>query len=380
MMNKLLFTPGPLTTSMTVKGAALADLGSRDSEFINVVSQIRKKLLDLAHADRPYYDSVIIQGSGTFGIESVISSAIPDNGMLLNIINGAYGKRISQIARIHSIAVVELIYKETMIPKMNDIEDLLNKYPQITHISVVHGETTTGLLNPLAPIGELAAKYKKSFIVDAMSTFGGYDFNVKELNISFMISSSNKCIEGIPGFSFIIAKTSELTSCKSNKRTLSLDLFSQWEGLNSNGQFRFTPPVQVLLAFNRAIEELEMEGGIKARERRYSDNNTLLTIGMKNLGFRLFLSDDVRSHIITSFLYPDDPEFSFEKFYSKLNEKGFIIYPGKLGEIDCFRIGNIGKIYLDDIEKLTDAVEEVLHELKIKISKNNNWYEKRIFI
>jgi 2-aminoethylphosphonate-pyruvate transaminase len=365
---------------MTVKEAALADMGSRDSEFINVVSQIRKKLLDLAHADRPHYDSVIIQGSGTFGIESVISSAIPDNGMLLNIINGAYGKRISQIARIHAIAVVELIYNETMIPEMNDIEDLLNKYPQITHISVVHGETTTGLLNPLAPIGELAAKYKKSFIVDAMSTFGGYDINVKELNISFMISSSNKCIEGIPGFSFIIAKTSELTSCKSNKRTLSLDLFSQWEGLNSKGQFRFTPPVQVLLAFNRAIEELEIEGGIKARERRYSDNNTLLTIGMKNLGFRLFLSDDVRSHIITSFLYPEDPEFSFEKFYSKLNEKGFIIYPGKLGEIDCFRIGNIGRIYLDDIEKLTDAVEEVLHELKIKISKNNNWYEKKIFI
>ena len=372
MMNKLLFTPGPLTTSLTVKEAALVDLGSRDSEFTTVVSQIRKKLLDLAHAERPDYDSVIIQGSGTFGIESVISSAIPDNGMLLNIINGAYGKRISQIARIHLIPVVELIYKENMVPKMNDIEDLLNKYPQISHISVVHGETTTGLLNPVAPVGELAANHNKTLIVDAMSTFGGYDINVKDLNIGFLISSSNKCIEGIPGFSFVIARTSELMNCQFNKRTLSLDLYSQWEGLNSNKQFRFTPPVQVLLAFSKALEELDKEGGINARERRYSDNNSLLTIRMKNLGFRLYLSDDIRSHIITSFLYPDDPAFSFEDFYTRLNEKGFVIYPGKLGEVDCFRIGNIGQIGLEDIEKLTDAVEVVLTELKIKIPKNKN--------
>jgi 2-aminoethylphosphonate-pyruvate transaminase len=367
MIKKLLFTPGPLTTSKTVKEAALTDLGSRDAEFITLVSKIRKKLLILAHADDADYESVIVQGSGTFGIESVITSAVSHYGMLLNIVNGAYGKRISQIAKIHSIPLVELVYDENQIPEKAEIIELLEEYPQITHISIIHGETTTGLLNPLKEIGKLAASYKKAFIVDAMSTFGGYDINVMELNISFLISSSNKCIEGIPGFSFVIARKSDLMNCKNNQRTLSLDLYSQWEGLNSNGQFRFTPPVQVLLAFNRALSELELEGGIKAREMRYINNNFALTNGMKNLGFRLYLTDDVRSHIITSFLYPDDPGFSFENFYSALKRKGFIIYPGKLSEAECFRIGNIGHIFQKDIENLIDSVKEVLDELNIKI-------------
>lgn len=365
--DKLLFTPGPLTTAMEVKEAALIDLGSRDSDFLSIVQQIRDKLLKLAHVDSPEYEAVIVQGSGTFGIESAISSAIPEDGTLLNIINGAYGRRISQMARIHSIPLIELNFNENQLPELQQIEAVLESHPQITHISVIHGETTTGLLNPIEEIGAIAEHHKKALIVDAMSTFGAYDIDMKSLNISYLISSSNKCIEGIPGFSYVLASRSELEKCEGQSRSLSLDLFDQWSGLNSNGQFRFTPPVHALIAFSTALDLLEKEGGIEARGKRYKENNILLIDEMKKTGFHLYLPDAIRSYIITSFIYPDHPNFSFEKFYSKLNEKGFVIYPGKLSKVDCFRIGNIGQVFPADIQNLTVGIKEVLSELKIDL-------------
>ena len=368
--NKLLFTPGPLTTAVNVKEAALFDLGSRDSIFISVVQQIRQRLLDLAKVKTPDYETIIIQGSGTFGIESVVSSAIPVDGMLLNIINGAYGRRISEMARIHSIPLIELNFNENQLPDLQQIEAALETYPQITHVAVIHGETTTGLLNPIDEIGTIAAHHKKVFIVDAMSTFGAYEIDIVNLNISYLISSSNKCIEGIPGFSYVLAKRSELEKCKNQSRTLSLDLYDQWLGLNSNGQFRFTPPVQSLLAFNEALNELDKEGGITARANRYAENNSLLIAGMQKLGFKPFLPENIRSYIITSFLYPTHPNFSFEVFYSKLNEKGYVIYPGKLSKVDCFRIGNIGQLFFFDIQMLVDTIEKILFELKIELKDN----------
>jgi len=370
--DKLLFTPGPLTTSPEVKKAALTDLGSRDSAFIAHVQEIRHKLLDLAHVESPEYEAIIVQGSGTFGIESTISSAIPANGLLLNIINGAYGHRISQIARIHGIPLLELIYDENCLPDLHEIESVLENHPEITHIAVVHGETTTGLLNPIAEIGEIATNFNKPLIVDAMSTFGAYEVDIKKLNISYIVSSSNKCIEGIPGFSFVIAKSAELIKCKGQARTLSLDLYAQWLGLDLNGQFRFTPPVQVLLAFHSALNELEKEGGVSARGKRYAMNNNMLMSGMKDLGFEQYLPDEIRSYIITSFLYPADPSFSFEKFYSRLSEKNCVIYPGKLSKVDCFRIGNIGQLYPEDIKTLLLAIEETISELNISFDKETN--------
>jgi 2-aminoethylphosphonate-pyruvate transaminase len=365
--DKLLFTPGPLTTTASVKEAALADLGSRDGTFISVVQNIRQRLLALAHVESPEYEAVIMQGSGTFGIESVISSAIPANGMLFNIINGAYGRRISQMARIHSIPLVELNYEENQLPDLLEVETVLQNNSQITHVSIIHCETTTGLMNPVAETGEIVNRYKKAYIVDAMSSFGAYDINQDKLGISYLISSSNKCIEGIPGFSFILAKRTELEKCKNQARSLSLDLYDQWAGLNLTGQFRFTPPVQVLLSFNEALDELAREGSIRARSNRYKENNSLLISGMKKLGFKVYLPDVLRSYIITSFLYPSHPGFSFETFYSILNEKGFVIYPGKLSKVDCFRIGNIGQLFFIDIHMIIDAIEETLHEMKIKL-------------
>ncbi len=363
--DKLLFTPGPLTTSNTVKEAGLIDLGSRDNSFIKIVAEVREKIVRLTHADVSDYDAVIIQGSGTFGIESVISSGIPSGGCLLNIVNGAYGRRISQIAKIHSIPLHELQYQENQLPDIMEIEAKLQNNPEITHIAIVHGETTTGLINPIEKTGEISAKYNKTFIVDAMSTFGAYDIDVKKANISFLISSSNKCIEGIPGFSFTIARREALEACKNQARTLSLDLYDQWNGLNSNGQFRFTPPVQVILAFHKALEELDKEGGIKERSLRYLHNNIVLVNEMRKIGFRLYLPDEIRGYIITSFLYPEDINFSFNDFYRRLNEKGFVIYPGKLSKVDCFRIGNIGQIYPEDMINLTQAIKDVVTNMNI---------------
>jgi len=368
--DKLLFTPGPLTTLKRVKEAALYDLGSRDEQFISVVKEIRSKLLELAHVKSPEYETIIMQGSGTFGIESVITSAVPETGCLLNIINGAYGRRISQIAIIHSIKFIELVYDENQLPDLIEIESVLNSNPAITHISVIHGETTTGLLNPIGEIGEIARLYNVPVIVDAMSTFGAYDIDLDKLNISFLISSSNKCIEGIPGFSFILAKKTELEKCKNQSRSLTLDLYDQWSGLDLSGQFRFTPPVQALLSFHQALIELEKEGGIKARAIRYATNNLFLVSEMKKLGFELYLSNNVRSYIITSFLFPQHKNFSFELFYTKLSDKGFVIYPGKLSKTECFRIGNIGQIHLTDIKSLVSAIHDILIELEIYNSHN----------
>jgi len=365
--DKLLFTAGPVTMSKSVKEAAFTEMGPGETGFLLKVQQIRQKLLKLAHVESPEYETVLMQGSGTFGIESVITSAIPANGMLLNIVNGAYGRRISKIARIHSIPLRELIFEDNQLPDLNAIESTLKQNQQITHIALVHGETSTGMLNPLSEIAELCARYNKIFIVDAISTFGAYDIYLKELNISYLISSSSMCIEGIPGFSFVLLKHIALDQCKYQVRSLSLDLYDQWVGLNATGEFRFTPPVQALLAFDEALNELESEGGVNGRAERYSVNNALLVGEMRELGFEMYLPAHMRSYIVTSFMYPDHPDFSIEKFSLNLNEKGFVISPGRINKTDCFRIANIGQLYPHDIQKLTDTIESVLYELKIEL-------------
>ena len=365
-MDKLLFTPGPLTTSLTVKEAMLRDLGSRDFEFTGIINYISSDLLRLAKVSRQDgYESVIIQGSGTFGIESVISSVISMNDNLLVIINGAYGERISKIAEVYQINQTRMVFAENEWPDLSKIEEVLQSNPFITHVAVVHCETTTGIINPIEAIGILCQFYKKTFIVDAMSSFGGIPINVKESFIDFLISSSNKCIEGVPGFSFVIANKDKLVKAEGKARSLVLDLYAQWKGIETDGQFRFTPPTHVILAFDQALKELEIEGGIDGRAHRYKENYQKLIEGMRLLGFKEYLEPEKQSYIITSFLYPQHPNFSFKAFYKKLNDKGYVIYPGKHSHADCFRIGNIGKIYGDDIDLLLIAIKEVLQEMEV---------------
>lgn len=344
------------------------DLGSRDFEFIESVKFIRAQLLKTGGVSAEAgYESVIIQGSGTFGIESVISSAVPADGHLLVIINGVYGERISRMAAIHQIRQSRLVFAENEITDPVVVENFLTENQDITHVAVVHCETTTGIINPIHEIGQLCAATGKVYIVDAMSSFGAYPVNLEASGIHFLISSSNKCIEGVPGFSFVIAQKEQLLACEKNVRTLSLDLYAQWKGLESTGQFRFTPPTHALLAFAQALTELEQEGGVTGRAKRYQENYNTLATGMQQLGFREYLLPEQRGYIITCFHYPDDPAFDFSIFYESLNQKGFVIYPGKLSKVDCFRIGNIGRINRADIQRLLLAVAEVLSEKGIEM-------------
>jgi 2-aminoethylphosphonate-pyruvate transaminase len=365
MNDKKLFTPGPLTTSLSVKQAMLRDLGSRDYEFINTIADIRKELLNLAEAPQSNYEAVIMQGSGTFGVESVIGSAIPKHGHLLVIINGAYGKRIRQMAQILNISFDCLEYPENRVPDLRDVDQYLHDHQETTHVAVIHCETTTGILNPVHEIGSIVNRHQRKFIVDAMSSFGVLPVSMEKDRIHFLISSSNKCIEGVPGFSFVIAERESLLACKGQARSLSLDLFAQWDGLQKDGQFRFTPPTHVVLAFRQALNELHQEGGRAGRENRYRENHELLINGMKELNIKAYIADDLQSPIITTFLPPDNPNYDFERFYKILNERGLVIYPGKLTDRETFRIGNIGHLHSEDIQDLLEAVKEAFIEMNI---------------
>ncbi|HEX5024717.1 MAG TPA: 2-aminoethylphosphonate--pyruvate transaminase [Agriterribacter sp.] len=364
----LLFTPGPLTTSLSVKQAMLKDMGSRDHVFMNAVKDIRNGLLHLAHVSKDDgYECVIMQGSGTFAVESVVSSVVAQKDKLLILANGAYGERIVKMAKIHRLDHEVLRFDEDAVVTPGTTEQVLKDNPGITHVACIHSETTTGLFNPITEIGAVCKKYGKVFIVDAMSSFGGVEMDMKAMHIDFLVSSSNKCIEGVPGFAFALCLRSELEKARGQARSLSLDLYEQWAGLEANGQFRFTPPTLSIMAFAQAMKELEAEGGIPARERRYKTNKQILDEGMTALGFRFYIKPGIQGHIITSFLYPADPAFNFEQFYRKLNDRGFVIYPGKLSKADAFRIGNIGQIFPADVKALLAAVEEVLKEDKVTV-------------
>ena len=365
-MDNKLFTPGPLNTKLSVKEAMLHDMGSRDKEFLEIVKEIRSELLSIAGViPEDGYDTVLMQGSGSYGVESVISTVIPKDGHLLLLTNGAYGDRLKQMTNVYGIKTTTLQYRENVVPPLEDAEDILINDETITHIAIVHCETTTGIFNNIVGIGLLAKKYKKVYIVDAMSSFGAVSIDLVALDIDFLVSSSNKCIEGVPGFSFVIAKIKTLETCKGLARTVSLDLYSQWIDLKKNNQFRFTPPIQTILAFHKAIEELKLEGGIENRAERYRGNYQRLIEGTEALGLKTYLEKKDQGYIITSFLFPESESFDFTQFYEKLHQRGQVIYQGKLSDTNCFRIGNIGQLYLHDIEILLTAIKEVLLEMSV---------------
>lgn len=366
--DKILFTPGPLTTSQTVKQAMLRDLGSRDIEFIGLVKDIRHKLIELGQASLDEYTTVLMQGSGTFGLEAVVSSTVPLDGKLLVIINGAYGKRLAKIASVLKIQTLTLEYSENTTPDLDEIENILNADTKITNVAVVHCETTTGIVNPIKEIGQIVAKSGAKYFVDAMSSFGAVPIDLVECGIDYLVSSANKCIEGVPGFSFVLCKLNSLNETAGYARSVSFDLLDQYQSFEKNGQFRFTPPTHALAAFRQALVELEAEGGVPGRAERYLKNHETLVAGMRQLGFKEYLEPENQGYVITSFLYPDDSSFSFEKFYESLNQKDYVIYPGKVSDADCFRIGNIGQIFEADVKALLAAIAKTIDEMDVRLN------------
>lgn len=366
--DKILFTPGPLGINHETKLAMIRDLGSRDFEFMATIKEIRTKILDIAGISREEFTMVPMQGSGTFAIEAVIMTMVPkENGKLLVAYTGSYGKRMVEIAQYSNIETVVVKNDEDKFIDMKAIEEALKADPSITNVAVVHCETSSGVIHPIHEVGVIVRKYapQATFFVDAMSSFGAVPVDMK--NIDFLVTSANKCIEGTPGFGVVIARKSSLFECEGRCRSLSLDLYEQYKGLEANGQFRFTPPIHSILAFKKALECLEVEGGIEGRGRRYQENRRVLREGMKKLGFKEFLNDDHSGYIITSYRFPTDPNFDFKTFYSNLSEMGMAIYPGKVTEADCFRIGTIGYLHPQNIADLLVCIEKVCKNMNMAL-------------
>lgn len=365
--DKLLFTPGPLTTSATVKSAALRDLGSRDESFVGIVRDIRERVVRLATASPDGYTCVLMQGSGTFGIESVIGSVISKQGKLLVAVNGAYGRRMMRIAEVLGIKTSSVEGPEDRGIDVEAVMKVVRRDRWITHVAVCHVETTSGVINDIEQLGQGVRDRNRVFIVDGMSSFGGIPMDAHKAHIDFLVTSANKCVEGIPGFGVVVARTAALLACEGRARSVSLDLVEQYRGLESNGQFRFTPPTHAILAFHQALNELDAEGGVAGRHGRYSNNHRALCDEMAAMGFEFYVGQDARSPIITSFRYPAQPKFKFETFYRGLSERGFVIYPGKVSDADCFRIGTIGRIDESNVRGLCAAIRAVLVSMGLPV-------------
>lgn len=354
----LLLTPGPLTTSRTVKETMLLDHGTWDDDYKELTQWVRHELVAIGNASEDDYTAVLMQGSGSFGVEATIGTAVPkQDATLLVAANGAYGERMIEIAEYLDIPYVALEVPEDQTVSLDEVEDTLTEHPEITHFAIVHCETTTGIVNPIETIIPALAEKGIITIVDAMSSFGGIPIDLERLHVDYLVTSSNKCIQGVPGFSIVLAKRETLEQTAGNARSLALDLFSQYRTFEDHdGKWRFTSPTHVVYAFAQALRELVEEGGVSARTHRYATNETLLREGMRDLGYEMVIDQSVQSPIITSFKYPT-ADFDFHAFYEYLKDRGFIIYPGKVSKCDSFRIGNIGEVAPEDISRLLGLIK-----------------------
>ena len=360
----LLLTPGPLTTSAAVKQAMVHDWGSRDAEFLRINRMVLDRIAELAGAAGTHV-TVPVQGSGTFAVEAMITSFVPRTGKLLVLINGAYGQRALRIAQIAGRAALALETPEDTSPDLATLDRLLADDPAISHVFAVHCETTSGILNPIAEIADLVARHGRRLLVDSMSAFGALEIDARRVQYDALAASSNKCLEGVPGLGFVVCRNEALAQCKGNATTLVLDLHDQAEAFARSGQYRFTPPIHVIVALGKAIEEHAAEGGVAGRGRRYRENARVLIDGMRAMGFRTLLGDRLQAPIIVTFHMPTDPKFVFQRFYDGLKDRGYVIYPGKLTVADSFRMGCIGRLYPDHMKGALAAVREVLDELRV---------------
>ncbi|MAO56607.1 MAG: 2-aminoethylphosphonate--pyruvate transaminase [Rhodospirillaceae bacterium] len=360
----LLLTPGPLTTAAETRDAMMHDWGSRDQSFIDANATVRAALLKIANAEGSHV-CVPLQGSGTFVVEATLGTLIPRDGKALILINGAYGTRMGKILDYAGRAYTIMETPEDTPPDPADVADALAD-GDITHVLVVHCETTSGILNPIEDISRVVAEAGRSLIIDAMSAFGAIELDASKVTFDAVMASSNKCLEGVPGMGFALIRESVLEGCKGNAHSLALDLYDQWKAMEGNGQWRFTPPTHVIFAFAKAIEQFEAEGGQPGRFARYSNNCKILVDGMAELGFRTLLPQGLQAPIIVTFHMPSDPAFDFQVFYDKVKDRGFVLYPGKLTVAPSFRVGCIGHLGADEMKAALKAMSEVLDEMGVK--------------
>jgi len=361
----ILLTPGPLTTTLPTKMAMLRDWGSWDAEFNAVTAHVRDKLADIIHG-RETHTCVPLQGSGTFAIEAAVNTLVPRNGHVLVLINGAYGKRMAKLIEMMGRRVTAFETPDDVPTTADDVDRLLAKDATITHVGLIHCETSTGIENPLAAIADVVARHGRSLIVDAMSSFGALPVDARTTRFDALIAASGKCVEGPPGMGFVLVRKGLLERCAGNSTSLVLDLADQWAYMEKTTQWRFTPPTHVVVALNAALDQFIAEGGRPARLARYTANYETLVAGMRELGFQPFLDPAIQAPIIVTFHAPADARYGFKEFYDRVRDKGFILYPGKLTQVETFRVGCIGAIGRDEMRHAVNAVRDTLAEMGIK--------------
>lgn len=362
MSSPLLLTPGPLTTAPAIRAPMSHDYGSRDPAFVAMSDAVRARLAAMAGPSESLV-AVPLQGSGTFAVEAAIGTFLPRSGHLLVLVNGAYGERMVEITRRIGRTVTALTWDEDAPVDPARLDAALAADPAISHVAVVYCETTTGILNPLAEVAEVVARHGRRLLIDAMSAFGALPLQLSEVPFDAVLASSNKCLEGVPGIGFVIARREALAATQGQAHSLSLDLFAQQARFAKDGQWRFTPPTHVLAALHAALEAHAAEGGVEGRGARYAASCQVLVQGMRSLGFRTLLPDALQAPIIVTFKQPASAAYDFERFYEGLRARGFAIYPGKLTKEDTFRVGCIGQVFPDDLRRFLVAVREVMATL-----------------
>jgi 2-aminoethylphosphonate-pyruvate transaminase len=365
MTDPILLTPGPLTTSTETRSAMLSDWGSWDGSFNALTASVCRDLVAIVDAQVEHV-CVPLQGSGTFAVEAALGTLVPGTGKVLVPDNGSYCKRIVRILAYLGRESVVLPHGEQEPADPARIDAALTADPAITHVAQVHCETGTGILNPLPEIAMTVAKHGRSLIIDAMSSFGAIPIDARALRFDALIAASGKCLEGVPGMGFVITRRSALERSAGNSRSLVMDLLDQWQYMQKTGQWRFTPPTHVVAALRAAIDQYLAQGGLPARLARYTANCAALVSGMRALGFKTFLPDALQAPIIVTFHAPPDPAYDFGKFYALVRERGFILYPGKLTAVDTFRVGCIGAIGADTLNRAVAAVAETLREMGVR--------------
>jgi 2-aminoethylphosphonate-pyruvate transaminase len=361
----ILLTPGPLTTSLPTKAAMLRDWGSWDAAFNAITARVRERLVAIVHGEGTHV-CVPLQGSGTFSVEAAVNTLVPRDGHVLVLINGAYGHRMARLATMMGRRVSTFVTADDVPTTPADVDRLLAADGSITHVGLIHCETSTGIHNPLESIADVVARHGRRLLIDAMSSFGALAIDARRVPFDALVAASGKCIEGPPGMGFVIARREPLERAAGNCSSLALDLHDQWAYMERTTQWRYTPPTHVVAAFDAALEQFVAEGGQPARLARYTANCEALVSGMRALGFRPFLDPAIQAPIIVTFHAPADPRYEFKAFYGKVRERGFILYPGKLTEVETFRVGCIGAIGAEEMQQAVHAIADALADLGIR--------------
>ncbi len=360
--DKILLTPGPLTTTLRTKLAMLKDWGSWDADFNAVTASVRSSLLNVIHGSDSHV-VVPLQGSGTFSVEAAVATLVPRDGHVLVLDNGAYCKRAARLTSLMGRRCTVLGFDEAEQISADVLQDTLQADASITHVVMIHCETGAGVLNPLQAVADVCAAHDKGLIVDAMSSFGALEIDARKTRFDALVAASGKCLEGVPGMGFVFIRKAVLDACVGQSQSLAMDLYDQYVYMEKTGQWRFTPPTHVVVALHEAIAQFEAEGGQPARLARYTQNYQALISGMAKLGFKPFLDPTIQAPIIVTFLAPEHPAYDFKAFYAAVRARGFLLYPGKLTQIETFRVGCIGAIGPQDMAQAVHAVALAMNDL-----------------